>query len=139
MHTKGPRQEESFRRAIAGLNVDSVAAFNRGDVSVCAGFYAEDATLLLPDRSPVKGRIPIENCLKDYAASGFKLMPVDPVEILSNGDFGCCAGTYRFQLPSGSGMIETRTGKFVTVFRLQEDGSWKAVIDSFFADSEPGQ
>lgn len=128
---------DSFRRVIARLNRDSIAAFNRGDVAACAGFYAEDATLLLPDRPPVKGRKAIEDRLKEYAASGVKLMPVESVEIVSSADLGCCAGTYRFQAPSEAGAAATGAGKFVTVFRRQRDGSWKAVIDSFFADTEP--
>jgi uncharacterized protein (TIGR02246 family) len=119
------------------LNRDSIAAFNRGDVAACAGFYAEDATLLLPDRPPVKGRKAIEEALKAYAASGVELMPVEPVEIVSSDDLGCCAGTYRFQAPGEHGAPVTGTGKFVTVFRQQRDGSWKAVIDSFFGDTEP--
>lgn len=51
-----PRQAETFRTEISRLNHQSVAAFNGGDMSACAGFYADDATMLLPDRPPVKGR-----------------------------------------------------------------------------------
>jgi ketosteroid isomerase-like protein len=31
----------------------------------------------------------------------------------------------------------TGTGKFITVLRRQADGSWKAIIDSFFGDTIP--
>ena len=76
-----PRQAEKFRQAISRLNLESIAAFNRGEAAACAGFYAEDATMLLPHRPPIKGRKAIEDCLRDYAASGVKLMPVEPAEI----------------------------------------------------------
>ena len=129
------RQGHSFREVISQLNHDSIEAFNRGDVATCAGFYANDAILLLPDRRPVRGKKAIEESLNEFAASGVKLMPVEPVEVVSGDDLGCCAGTYRFRASSGGD--EVRNGKFVTVFRQQMDGSWKAVIDSFFADTEP--
>jgi uncharacterized protein (TIGR02246 family) len=136
MATPNPRQAETFQQAIPRLNLESIAAFNRGDVVTCAGFYAEDATLLLADRPAIKGRKAIEACLKGFAESGVKLMPVEPIEIRASGDMGCCAGTYLFQQPSESGAAVTAAGKFVTVFRQQRDGSWKAVVDSFFADME---
>ena len=132
-----PRQAETFPQAIPRLNRESIAAFNRGDAATCAGFYAEDATLLLPDRPPVKGRKAIQACLEEISASGVELVPVKPIEIISSGDMGCVAGTYLFQTPSEGGAAGTGTGKYVTVFRQQGDSSWKAVIDSFFGDREP--
>ena len=138
MAAPGERYMASFEQAVARLNRESIDAFNRGDVAICAGFYTEDATMLLPDRPPVKGRKAIEDCLRDYAASGLKLMPVEPIEIVSSGDIGCCAGTYSFQAPSERGAAVNEAGKFVTVLRRQPDGSWKAVIDSFFGDTKPG-
>ncbi len=137
MARSDPHQAETFRQAIPRLNLESIEAFNRGDAATCAGFYAEEATLFLADRPPVKGRKAIEACLKELAESGVKLMPIEGGEIVSSGDLGCCAGTYLFQTPSESGAAVTGTGKFVTVFKQQRDGSWKAVVDSFFANTEP--
>ena len=71
-----------------------MTAFNRGDVATCARFYDEDATLFLPDRLVIKGRNDIEAYLMGLADSGIKLTPV---EIVSIGDMGCCAGTYHYQ------------------------------------------
>lgn len=124
---------EPFERAIARLNTESVAAFNRCDIAACAGFYEEDATMLLPDRPPLRGRAAIVDCLRGFAAAGMTLMPVTPVTVVAGTDFGCCAGLYSFATRgSGKGM---QAGKFVTVLRRQRDGTWKAAIDAFFADS----
>ena len=131
------RQAEPFEEAIARLNVESVAAFNRGDIAACAGFYEEDATMLLPDRPPVRGRAAIADCLRGFAAAGMTLMPVEPVAVVSGGGIGCCAGLHRFASAAGGGNSAAQAGKFVTVLRRQRDGSWKAVIDSLFADAAP--
>jgi ketosteroid isomerase-like protein len=117
------------------LNAAVTEAFNRGDVRTCAGFYAEDATLFLSDRPPVRGRAAIEAALGEYAATGAKLSPVEPVEIKSSGDMGVCAGTYVFETPSENGKPVEQRGKFVTVFMRQPDGSWKAMIDSLLGDA----
>ncbi len=137
MAIQNPQQAETFQQAFPRLNPASIDAFNRGDVATCAGFYDEDATLFLPDRPVIKGRKNIEAYLKEFAESGIKLTPVEPVEIVSSGDIGCCAGTYLYRTPSDSGVAGTGLGKFVTIFRRQPDGSWKAVIDSFFGDAAP--
>lgn len=131
-----PRQADSFQSEISRLNHESVAAFNRGDVSACVGFYADDATVLLPDRPLIKGRAAIREFLDGFSASGVKLMPVEPTAILLGGDLGCCAGTYAYRVSPDRGESVAGTGKFVTVFHHQRDGSWKAVVDSFFADTD---
>jgi len=134
-----PRQADAFRQEISRLNLESIAAFNRGDVIACAGYYAEEATMLLPDRPPIKGRTAIKEFLEGFSASGVKLTPVEPMAILSGGGLGCCAGTYAFRVPSVHGASVAGAGKFVTIFQQERDGSWKAVVDSFFADTGPEQ
>jgi uncharacterized protein (TIGR02246 family) len=128
------RQPESFEQEIAKLNTAVTEAFNRGDVKTCTNFYAEDATLMLVGRPPIKGRDAIESFLRDYATSGAKLAPVEPLEVKSSGQMGCCAGTYEFVVPSKDGGQTKERGKFVTVFMRQADGSWKAVVDSLISD-----
>jgi len=40
------------------------------------------------------------------------------------------------ETPSGDSAAATAaTGKFVTVYRLQTDGSWKVIVDSMIGDS----
>ena len=56
MATPNPRQAETFQQAIPRLNLENISAFNHGDIVACAGVYAEDATLLLPDRPVIKNR-----------------------------------------------------------------------------------
>ena len=125
---------ETFEQAITKLSTMVTKAFNRGDVKTCVESYAEDATLFLADRPPIKGRDAIESFLQEYAMSGAKLAPVNPLEVRSSGEMGFCVGTYEFVVPSEYGNPTTERGKFVTVFMRQSDGSWKAVIDSLIRD-----
>jgi uncharacterized protein (TIGR02246 family) len=128
------REPETFEQAIATLRADIVGAFNRGDVEACTGFYTDDASVLLPDRPPIKGREAIEAVLMEYAAAGTKLVSVNPVEVGSKDDLGYYAGTYQLDTPADDGSTLKETGKCVLVLRRQPDGSWKAVIDSLIRD-----
>ena len=125
---------QTFEQAIGELNAAVTEAFNRGDVKTCAESYAENATLLLADHPPIKGRDAIESFLRDYATSGAKLAPVGPLEVKSSGEMGCCAGTYEFVVPSKTSSQTKKRGKFVTVFMRQSNGSWKVIIDSLISD-----
>ena len=132
------REPETFERAMATLRAGIVDAFNRGDVKACTGFYTNNATVLFPDRPPIKGREAIEAILEGYAAAGTKLASVNPVEVGSSGDLGYYAGTYQLDTPAGDGSTMKETGKFVTVLTLQADGSWKVFIDSLIRDTANG-
>ncbi len=133
-----PRQLETFEHALATLRSEIFDAFNRGDVKACTRFYTNNATVLLPDRPPIKGREAIEAILEGYAAAGTKLASVNPVEVGSSGDLGYFAGTYQLDTPAGDGSTMKETGKFVTVLKLQADGSWKVFIDSLIRDTANG-
>jgi ketosteroid isomerase-like protein len=126
---------ETFEQAFVKLNAEVTEAFNSGDVRRCARFYSADATLLLSDRPPVRGRAAIEAALQGFASVGAKLKPVEILEIRSSGDMGVCAGTYVFEVPRAGGAPAEQRGKFVTVFMRQPDGSWNAVIDSLLGDA----
>jgi ketosteroid isomerase-like protein len=131
-------EPETLEQQIDRLNADSTGAFNRGDAKACAEFYGIEATLLLADRPPIKGREAIGALLGEFTAAGAKLISVDPVETRSSGDLGYCAGTYQLATPAKDGSIAKEYGKFVTVFERQAGGSWKAVIESLIGNTTAG-
>ncbi len=124
----------AFEQAIVRLSAAVTEAFNRGDIQRCAQSYAENAMMFLPDRAPIKGRDAIEAVLTEFSTAGMKLLPVEPTEFRSSGDMGYCAGTYKFEADSKTGRATQQSGKFVTVFMRQADGSWKSVMDSLMRD-----
>lgn len=127
-------EPDSFEATIDRLNALVTRAFNEGDVKACAAAYAEDATLLVAERPPIKGRNAIAAFLSEYSSAGAKLRPVEVLEVRASGDMGCCAGRYEFTMPSESKAPSVHGGKFVTVFMRQSDGSWKAVVDSLIRE-----
>jgi len=129
---------KNFEQALAQLSIEVTQAFNRGDISACLSYYAEDAMVLLPNVAPLKGSKAIEAFLREYITAGAKLTPVHPIEIHSSGEIGYCVGTYQFKMPTTSESSLKEVGKYVTVFKRQTDGSWKAVLDALIRDTPSG-
>jgi len=51
-------------------------------------------------------------------------------EVLVGGDVGYTVGTWERQPPAGSGQTNITRGNYLTVWRKQDDGSWKVVFDT---------
>jgi len=74
-----------------------------------------------------------ENIRKFYSAGYFKTASVkwspDFVDASGNGDMGYSFGKYSWQAKDSSGKINESKGIFHTVWKKQNDGSWKYVWD----------
>lgn len=58
------------------------------------------------------------------------------VEVSKAGDLAYSQGAYTTTMTAAkSKKVLTEKGKYVTVFKKQPDGGWKAVADSFTADA----
>ncbi len=131
---KAPETPQTLEQVMPSLTAALVEAFNRGDAEAFMRHCADDASMLMPERPPIKGREAIEVALKEFFDAKTKILEVEPIEIASNHDLGYCTGTFRMETPTEGGAVVTETGKFVTLYRRQADGAWKVVVDSMFGD-----
>lgn len=99
--------------------------------------YADDAFLAAPGAPPASGSTAIR---KEYAGAladhYFSLdFAADKVDVASSGDLAYARGhfTEKHQDPK-SHQIVTQSGSYLTVYKKQPDGSWKAVEDVAAAD-----
>ncbi|WP_157468190.1 YybH family protein [Edaphobacter aggregans] len=102
------------------------------DLDKIMSHYADDAVLRVPGTAPSKG--------KDAIREGIKNMTADPamalkfvaskVEVAKSGDVACAQGTYTLTLtdPQTNQVIHDH-GSYVTIYRKEPDGTWKAVAD----------
>jgi ketosteroid isomerase-like protein len=111
-------------------------AYNGGDAKGVAAQYAEDALLLPPGASGVRGRAAIADFFtKDIAASKaagavFVLSPNTDVGV--SGNMGWESGTYKVTVKGA--VVET--GKFLSVSR-KIGGKWQYFRDTWNADAPP--
>jgi uncharacterized protein (TIGR02246 family) len=102
------------------------------DVSKLTGHYTDDAVLMTPGMEPASGKAAIqkrvEELVKDPAmALQFQAAAMD---VASSGDLGYSRGTYTMTItdPKTNKPINDH-GSYVTEYRKQADGSWKAIAD----------
>ena len=110
------------------------------DVDKWVAHYTDDASVLIPDTPILTG--------KEAIRGGLKAMMSDPnfaltfgatkVDAAKSGDLGYTQGTYSMTTshPKTKAPM-TEKGKYLTVYRKQADGTWKAVEDTFMADAPP--
>ena len=116
------------------LRDGEVAAFIKDwggkDAGRIAAHYTDDANVMVPNSPTMAGKDAVGRAMKEALADpnwSLQLQPAQ-VEVSSGGDLGYTRGTYVLTATDpASGKAVTEKGRFVSIFRKQADGSWKAV------------
>jgi uncharacterized protein (TIGR02246 family) len=102
--------------------------------------YSEDASLLLPGQPAMAGKAAIRASLEPMLRDPRFALSLHPakVEVAKSGDLGFTQGTYEATgTDPSTGQSATEKGNYVTVFRRQADGRWKAVADMISPNAPP--
>jgi uncharacterized protein (TIGR02246 family) len=102
------------------------------DVDKILSHYSDDATLMIPETPVLRGREAMRPVLKQMLDDNNLALSFTPAEVVTSksGDMGYTQGTYSMTMTNPkTKKAETETGKYVTVYKKQADGSWKAVED----------
>ncbi|MGH7023014.1 MAG: YybH family protein [Caulobacteraceae bacterium] len=122
-------------RAIDTIRTGEVnwnADWKSGDPGKVAAHYAPQAVVMIPGQAPVTGleaiRAMAQKSMDDPA---FNLaFSSDKVDVAASGDLAASRGTFTLTATDPATKTSTTTtGAFVTVYKPQPDGSWKAVWD----------
>jgi uncharacterized protein (TIGR02246 family) len=122
----------TVRQAIDANLVQFAEAFKRGDAEGLAAIYTEDAVQLNPNMPPWVGGAAIKQAFTGFfsnvSVTDAKFTTHD---IIISGEHAIERGTYalRFRPKSGAGNEMTDSGKYLTVWERQPDGTWKIVRD----------
>jgi ketosteroid isomerase-like protein len=104
------------------------------------GFIADDMTTIRPNEPIVRG--------KDAFGAGWKNLLSTPgltirwkpdlAAVSRSGDLGYTVGAYEVTRTDDAGLPHlSGSGKYITIWRKQTDGSWKVVFDSGVQDRLP--
>lgn len=110
------------------------------DIDAIIGYWADDATVYPPGSPPVEGKEAIrEFVTRTFETPGFTI-EWQPQEVVlsSEGDLGYVTGTNRVTMHDAESNPVTTPGHYVTIWRQDEDGLWKCVVDFWNASPEPG-
>jgi len=118
--------EDALIQADKNFDVATAARGADGFLS----FFAVDATVLGKNGPPITGTAALRDVFREtWAQPGYSLhwTPLK-AELARSGEIGYTYGTYeRKRVVNGQGVTET--GKYVTVWKKQRDGSWKVILD----------
>jgi ketosteroid isomerase-like protein len=118
--------DRDFNRAVAAK-----------DSATLAKFYMVDAVYLPMAEPLVRGSAAIgKEWQHTVAIPGFKNVTVrEGAEV--SGRLGYTWGTYRSRLDLKDGTTAIEPGKWLTVWRKQDDGRWLIVVDTYNTDIMP--
>ena len=119
-----------LKKAIEDKNVALKKAYDRGDAAGCVAFFTEDALFLPPNQKMLRGRKAIQELIQGWIDEIGGTISNPLMECGVGGDLAYQVATYAFE--------DTQTpdqGKFVEIFRRQQDGSWKVYLTIYNSDN----
>jgi ketosteroid isomerase-like protein len=133
---KAPDTHDADVKAIKDVETNWVKTAATKDVDAFVTYYADDASVLMPNAPLFTGKPAIKESLKPLMSDpnfSVTFMPTR-VEVSKSGDLGFTQGPYKMTFSDLRGNKFEDEGKYLTVWRKLPDGSWKAVEDTFMSD-----
>ena len=95
-----------------------------------ASWFADDGVTLGNGAAPVVGKVAIERSA-NWSPETYQLSwtPTDAV-MGPSGDMGYTWGHFEGHSKDANGNPVTTSGRYMTIWRKQKDGSWKVVLDA---------
>lgn len=120
------------RRALLAVDRDFAERVEKQGFRVMEDFYDEDAVYMPSFAPTVEGREKILDSYRPYFDSTTMKLTWTPVraEVSRARDMGWTTGTYVFTRQDDKGNTIVRNGRYVTIWKKQRDGTWKAALDS---------
>jgi uncharacterized protein (TIGR02246 family) len=102
-------------------------------------YYTADATMLPPGAPMATGIDAIRKTFQPFASNPtFSLKwQVAKAQAARSAEMGYTLGAYEMAFHDPAGKPVNDRGKYVTIWRKQPDGKWKAAVDMFNSDLPP--
>ena len=109
----------------------AAAASEGRDAERIISFWSGDATVTPPGAALVKGKAAIRAFVnQSLAIPGFRInWRPEHASVSKDGTMGYTTGENTTTLPSPDGKLVTVKGRYVTVWRRDQNGAWKCVAD----------
>jgi len=128
---------DSEAKSLQAVEAQWEQDFAAKDFDKALAHYTDDAVMMVPGAPPVVGKPAIEAAFKPLRSDpDFKItFHSDRVVVSSSGDLAYTQGAYTTAMTDQkTGQVVHDHGSYITTFRRQTDGSWKASSD--ISDSE---
>lgn len=131
-------EKDSVRREIEAANARFLDAMNRGDTVAMYGDYASDAVLMMTGSPALRGRVAISQTLNRMMTQAtLKDAAFHIDDVILGGDLAVETGRYEWTVVPKQGKPVPDKGKYVVVWKRQDDGSLKIIRDIANSDAAP--
>ena len=133
--TAAPAPPDTHDADVQAIKDTEVAWAKSGvakDADKFASYYTDDASVLDQDLPPFNGKDAIGKMLKEMMADPNFALTFEGTrwDVAKSGDLGYSQGVYTMTVSNPKTKKPTTDkGKYLTVFKKQADGAWKAVQD----------
>ena len=135
-----PDTHDADVKAISDTEAQANQAWATKDAEKVMVFYADDAVLMTPGMEAVHGKDALRTSLKGMLADPAVSLTFQSakVDVAKSGDLAYTQGSYKLTVsdPTTHKPVNDH-GSYVTTFRKQADGSWKAEADIATSDVPP--
>ena len=110
------------------------------DTSKILAHYADDAVLMTPGMPSAHGMTDVSAAIKQMVADPALALKFQSskIEVAKSGDIGYTQGIYTMiAIDPVTKQIVHDHGSYVTTYRKQPDGTWKAVVDIATSEVPP--
>lgn len=124
-------------QAIKDIEAQWNKDFAAKDADKLVAHYSDDAVLMNPGSPASVGKDAIRKTLGAMVGDpAFSLtFQATDVEVAKSGDFAYTHGTYQMKMTDpGTRKVVDDKGTYLTVYKRQADGSWKAVEDAAISE-----
>ena len=120
----------AVRQAIEQANARFIDAMTRGDSTGMVANYADDAVVMDPGKPARRGRGEIgANYVKRVQSAKYSDGKAHTASVDVGGDYAIETGSFEWTVTPKGGKPMPATGKYLTVWKKQADGSWKIYRD----------
>lgn len=127
-----PDTHDADVKAISDTEAQWSQASAANDMDKAIGYYADDAVLMVPGMEAVQGKAAIGTSMRAMSKDpAFSLhFKTSKAEVAKSGELGYTWGTYELTVtnPATKKVVHDH-GSYMTTYRKQADGSWKAEAD----------
>lgn len=122
--------------ALLAADAAWLKAYASKDAAKAVSFFDEHGSMLVPHAPIVTGRAAIA----DFITRGFELRNYkitwhpDKVDVAASGELGYTSGVYEMSFTDASGGTAADKGKYLMVWRRQQNGQWKVLFDTSNSD-----
>ena len=112
-------------------------AASGGDVEKIISYWADSAILFSPEQAPLRGKTAIRGMVEgSLKAPGFHISWEPESAVVSeSGDLGYLLERTQITVNDSTGKPVSQYYNGITIWKKQQDGSWKNVVDILSADS----